>query len=192
LRTPPSREQLFAISWCGHFQNLSPPHYRANISAVSFCLEAKNNEGILNMSITTRRRALALVIPSLAAAVAPGAANAINAPTVQPADDPVLGLIAKYESLGNESKKLEAADVEDEDDSEWQSVQRDLWDVIRELFSTAPTTPAGVAAWSRFLGRHDPFFDDSMIGLVGHDEEFQQMMAHQVLAAAAVLTRVQA
>jgi hypothetical protein len=132
----------------------------------------------------TTRRSLLAGLPAAAAMVAPAAPTVLGELPAQPAHDPIHDLIVEYKTLSGA-----AAAIEDDDEREgqWQAIQDDWWEVVRAIFTTVPTTIAGIAAWLQHIGRHDESFGISLLAHVGHDMRFQGMMERQFMAMAAVL-----
>ncbi len=100
--------------------------------------------------------------------------------------DPIFAVIVEHKAaveaciaLDDEAKSEEALDYEGA--------------VFKTLFTTVPTTVAGVAAWLQHLGSPEHYGRDSIGATIGqnYDVEFQDVVTRQLLAVAAVLMGAQ-
>jgi hypothetical protein len=136
----------------------------------------------MNNNTKMTRRGLLAGVAAIAVAMTPAVATALGELPAETAADPIHSLIGQYRTLSNA-----AAATEDECDDALQ----DRWEIIKAIFTTAPTTIAGVAAWLQHIGGRDDSFGCSLVALVGHDTRFQEMMSGQFLAMSDALTRAQ-
>ena len=103
----------------------------------------------------SRRAFLARTVPVAAAFVVAGGATAVEAavaspveaiPTAPPAADPIFAVIAEHRAA-----QMALADAE-RDESIWDRADRRAIDAELPLFTTTPTTIAGVAALLEYVG----------------------------------------
>jgi hypothetical protein len=97
----------------------------------------------------------------------------MESPTVQVPDAP------ERNALDDKAKSDEVLDYEGA--------------VFKTLFTTVPTTVAGVAAWLQHLGSPEHSGRNSIVATIGqhYDVEFQDVVTRQLLAMATVLTGAQ-
>jgi hypothetical protein len=139
---------------------------------------------------TTRRRLLA-GIPATAAVLVPVAATALGGPPVQLDDDPIFAAIAEHRAA------LAAWDdvIDDDDDDEevFRLALSHQNDALKRLFTTAPTTVAGAAAWLEYITEPEDPEEPGGTGTpivfaIGeYNESYRQAVVPQYLAVAAVL-----
>jgi hypothetical protein len=144
---------------------------------------------VKNQTKLSRRRLLAHV-SVIAATMAPVATIALGG--LSPGNaalsgaDPIFAVIAEHKAaietwiaLDDKAKSDEVLDYEGA--------------VFKTLFTTVPTTVAGVAAWLQHLGSPEHFGRNSIVATIGqhYDVEFQDVVTRQLLAMATVLTGAQ-
>jgi hypothetical protein len=139
-----------------------------------------------NQTRLSRRRLLAHV-SVIAATMAPLATIALGGLPAGNAAlsgaDPIFAVIVEHKAaveacvtLDDEAKSEEALDYEGA--------------VFKTLFTTVPTTVAGVAAWLQHLGSPEHSGRDSIGAMIGqpYNVAFQDVVTRQLLAMAAVLS----
>jgi hypothetical protein len=144
---------------------------------------------VKNQIKLSRRRLLAHV-SVVAAAMAPVATVALGGLPAGDATlanaDPIFAVIAEHKAaveecigLDDQAKSEEALDYEGA--------------VFKTLFTTVPTTVAGVAAWLQHFGSPEHSGRNSIVAMIGqhYDVEFQDFVTRQLLAMAAVLMGAQ-
>jgi hypothetical protein len=144
---------------------------------------------VKNQTKLSRRRLLAHV-SVIAATMAPVATIALgglsSGNTALSGADPIFAVIAEHKAAvetwiapDDKAKSDEALDYEGA--------------VFKTLFTTVPTTVAGVAAWLQHLGSPEHSGRDSIGATIGphYDVVFQDVVTRQLLAAAAVLMGAQ-
>jgi len=144
---------------------------------------------VKNQTKLSRRRLLAHV-SVIAATMAPVATIALGGLPAGDAAlasaDPIFAVIAEHKAAvetciapDDEAKSEEALDYEGA--------------VFKTLFTTVPTTVAGVTAWLQHLASPEHPGGDSVVATIGHyyDVEFQDVVTRQLLAMAAVLMGAQ-
>ena len=142
-----------------------------------------------NQTKLSRKRLLAHV-SVIAAAMVPVATIALGG--LSPGNaalssaDPIFAVITEHKAaveawtaLDDKAKNDEALDYEGA--------------VFKTLFTTVPTTVAGVAAWLQHFGSPEDSGRDSIVATIGqhYDVEFQDVVTRQLLTVAAVLMGVQ-
>jgi hypothetical protein len=137
------------------------------------------------------RRGLLAHVSVVAATMAPVATIALGGLPAGDAAlsgaDPIFAVIAEHKAAVEaciapdaEAKSEEALDYEGA--------------AFKTLFTTVPTTVAGVAAWLQHLASSGHPGGHSIVATIGqyYDVEFQDVVTRQLLAMAAVLTGAQA
>ncbi len=134
---------------------------------------------------TMNRRAILAGLPATAATsfsdVLPGGA-------ATPGDDPIFAVLAEHKAA------QAARDVVNEtypDDAPEQGEARGReTEAHLALFTVVPTTAAGAAAWLHRIGSPEFGGEDGCMVTVEFSEEFQNVIARQMRAVAAMLAQV--
>jgi hypothetical protein len=119
-------------------------------------------------------------------------------------DDPIFVVIAEHKAahaarvLAMKTLFPNGQDI-DPDNPEYAAAEDREEKALKALFTTAPTTAAGVATWLKHLGTreiegknsHITLVSPSIRGWFDRGRDFHNRVEHQLLAAAAVLRRAQ-
>jgi hypothetical protein len=106
------------------------------------------------------RRALLMGFAAAATPMAPALANALSEPAPAAAD-PIFAVIAEHQAASEGVIAAFARDHRETDDDEiTDAAQERLGDV--ELFTTAPTTVAGVAAFLDYIGTDEIAYEPDL------------------------------
>jgi hypothetical protein len=116
---------------------------------------SQDNQTLIPEVPQASRRAILTAAPAMAAAALAG--TAVNAAAVAMAKavevDPIHAVIAEHQaSYVAVTSAFDREDREFDDDEITQAAQQRTFDAEYELFTTAPTTMAGAAAWLDYLG----------------------------------------
>jgi hypothetical protein len=134
------------------------------------------------------RRGMLAGIPAIAATMGPAAATALGGLPAQAAADPIFAAIEAHKAATFAAAAV--FDDDDADDGACRKVVDPLNKALKGLFTTAPTTVAGVTAWLEYIT--SPEFGDEgdetiVFAISEYNDEYREAVVPQCLAAAAVL-----
>jgi hypothetical protein len=142
----------------------------------------------MNTTKTTRRGILA-AIPVMAAAMTPAAATALSDVPTSMAADPIFAALAEHKAaVAAREVVLDTY----EDDAPERDAALDREEAAHTaLFTIVPTTTAGAAAWLHRVGSPEYEGEEGCMVTVEFGDEFQNVIARQMRAVAAVLAGAQ-
>lgn len=138
------------------------------------------------MTTKTTRRALLAGLPAVAAAMAPATATALSGLPAQPAEDPILAAILEHRAAVKAREAVLETAIDGHEPECYAAGSREFA-AHDALFTIVPTTIAGVAAWLHHVGSPEYDGEEGCIVTAEIDEEFENAVARQLRAIAAVL-----